>query len=487
MKDYDYYLDKVGEIGFVDEIVHSIAYVSGLPKAHPDEVVIFETGEIGEVLSIDRERIEILLLSRDPVKVGSKVARTNELFQVPVGESVLGRVVDPLVNPIDGGKPITKTHFVPIDTQPHGIVGRKHVEKPLETGVSLVDLAVPLAKGQRELVIGDRKTGKTEFLLQTLLSQAGRGTICIYSVIGQRQIDIRKRYEFLVEKRIMEKCLIVASSSSDPSGLIFLTPYTAMTIAESFRDKGFDVFLILDDLTTHARYYREISLLAKRFPGRSSYPGDIFYVHARLIERAGNFKKGSITCLAVAESILGDLSGYIQTNLMAMTDGHILFDIEYYNQGKRPAVNPSLSVTRVGHQAQTPLQRSVSRELSSFLVKYEKMRQFLHFGAEAGETIKGVLELGAKIDLFFNQSPNTIISINANIIIMAGLWAGIWNEVKGGDVKMEMEQLILAYQTEDDFAKNIDSLINASEEFSSLVNSIRQNKSILTSKMTRSK
>lgn len=479
MKDFDYYLDKLGEIGFVEEVMHSIVNVSGLPEAHPNEIVIFESGDVGQIMSIIEDKIEVLILSRIKITVGSKVVRTGELLQVPVGNEFLGRVVDSLGNPLDKGKAIKGT-YSPIDTQPHGIVGRKQIDRPLETGVTAVDLVVPLAKGQRELVIGDRKTGKTQFLLQTFLNQARKGTICIYAVIGQRQIDIKKHAEFIQKNKIQANSLIVATSSSDPSGLIFLTPYTAMTYAEYFRDKGMDVLLVLDDMTSHARYYREISLLAKRFPGRSSYPGDIFYAQARLIERAGYFKTGSITCLPVAESVLGDLSGYIQTNLMAMTDGHIFFDIELYNQGKRPAVSPYLSVTRVGHQAQTPLQKDLSRQLSSFLVRYDRMKQFMHFGAEAGEAVRRVLDLGAKVDMLFSQVENTTIPVNVNIIILAGLWAGIWNETEVGNLKKEMEQIILNYQTNTSYKKQVDSIIATSQKFLDLVNAIRQNNQIIS-------
>jgi len=334
-------------------------------------------------------------------------------------------------------------------------------------------------------VIGDRKTGKTEFLLQTVFSQAIKGTICVYAVIGQKQVDIRKRQEFLENKKIKDNCILVASSSSDPSGLIYLTPYTAMTVAEFFRDQGMDVLLILDDMTTHARYYREISLLARRFPGRDSYPGDIFYAHARLIERAGNYKKGSITCLPVAESVLGDLSGYVQTNLMSMTDGHIFFDIELYNQGKRPAVNPELSVTRVGHQAQTSVQRDLSRELMSFLVNHERMQQFMHFGAEAGETVKSVLRMGSKIDAFFSQTQSEIIPININILILAGIWVGIWNEVEPDELKKDMEQVVLSYQTDPNYKSQVDQYISSFETFRLIVENLRQSDQIIVSKIRK--
>ncbi|OGM24063.1 hypothetical protein A2715_02700 [Candidatus Woesebacteria bacterium RIFCSPHIGHO2_01_FULL_39_32] len=484
MKDFNYYLDSLGEIGFVEELMHSLIYASGLPRVHPGELVLFESGDLGQVFSLTPEKIEVLLLTRANLKVGSKLVRTDTRMQIPVGVGLLGRVIDPLGNPLDGAK-LTDTEDVrTVDIAPPKIVERVEVQKPLITGVTLVDLVVPLGCGQRELVIGDRKTGKTDFLLQSMVTQAKLGSICIYAQIGQKQFDIKKMSEFFAETGIKKNTVLVASSSSDPAGVVFQTPYTAMTIAEYFRDKGLDVLLILDDMTTHARNYREISLLAKRFPGRASYPGDIFYVHARLIERAGNFKKGSITALPVAESILGDLSGYIQTNLMAMTDGHIFFDIELYNQGKRPSVNPFLSVTRVGHQTQTDLQRDLSRELSSFLVTYEKMKQFMHFGAEVGETAKKILALGNKVDSFFNQSPTASIPLEINMIILGGLWAGVWSETKEADLRRQMERLVLAYNTEGSFKKQVDDLITQSKSFSDLVNFIRRNNEFLTSKIT---
>lgn len=485
MKDFNSYLNSIGEIGFTEQVFHSIVYVSGLPGVHPEELVIFETGDLGQVFSLDKDLVEVLLFSNSQIKVGSKVVRTDAGLSVPVGFGLMGRVINPLGSTMDGLGPLVDIVAAPIDKDPPKIMTRRQVEKPFETGVTLVDLVTPLGKGQRELIIGDRKTGKTEFLLQTLITQARMGTICIYAIIGQKKIDMLKLSEFLKQQGINKKTIIVATSSTDSSGLIYLTPLTGLACAEYFKDQGMDVLLILDDMTTHARAYREISLLAKRFPGRSSYPGDIFHIQARLIERAGNFTKGSITCLPLAESILGDLSGYIQTNLMAMTDGHIFFDIQLYNEGKRPAVNPFLSVTRVGHQTQTELQRDVSRELISFLVTYDRMKQFLHFGAEVGKTARNILALGEKIDLFFNQNEAIVIPININIIILAGLWAGIWNETKHEDLKKQMEAITLSYETEDAFKREVDDRISKVKSLSDLVNILRRESGILTSKINR--
>lgn len=480
MKDFNYYLKKVGEIGFVEESVHSLAYVSGLPEAHPNELVVFENQEIGRVFSLSPESVEVLLLSGKNLRVGSKVVRTGEFLTFAVGEGLLGRVLDPLGRFLDGKQSPNLSEFRPVDVLPPKLTERRDVVKQMETGVSIVDLVVPIGKGQRELIIGDRKTGKTEFLQQTILTQARNGTVCIYAVIGQKFLDIVKFHRFSEEKGISKNTIIIASSSSSPAGLTFLVPYAAMTVAEFFRDKGRDVLIVLDDMTTHARTCREISLLARRFPGRGSYPGDIFYLHAKIVERAGNFEKGSITCLPVAESVLGDLSGYIQTNLMAMTDGHIFFDIELFNQGKRPAINPFLSVTRVGHQTQTPLQQNVSRELLSFLVKYEKMKEFLHFGAEVGDEVKKILSLGQRLDAFFYQESGVEIPINFSIFILAALWAGIFSEESIETFNLDSRRLISKYSQSPEFRKAVDELVLKSFSFSELVLKLRRNKEIIT-------
>jgi F-type H+-transporting ATPase subunit alpha len=484
MDDFNKYLEKKGEIGYVEQIVHSICYVKGLPQAHPGELVVFESGDLGQVFSLNRDDVEVLLLTRGVINLGNRVARTGEPIKVAVGNALLGRIIDSLGRPLDGGGALKDVGWRTISQRPPAIMERVQVQKPLETGVGLVDTVVPLGKGQRELVIGDRKTGKTQFLLQTILSQARKGAVCIYAVIGQRNVDIKRLGEFFKEQEISANTIVVGSSSSDPSGLIFLTPYTAMTIAEFFRDNGMDVLLILDDLTSHARYYREISLLAKRFPGRSSYPGDIFYIHARLLERAGNFQKGSITCLPSAESILGDLSGYIQTNIMAMTDGHIYFDIDLFTQGQRPAVNPFLSVTRVGHQTQTPLQRDISREVLSFLVENERMKSFMHFGAEVGENIRTILNLGDRLTSFFNQRALETVPVNVSMLILAGLWTGIWKEIEIGKMERQMEQITLDYQTDKNYKKEVDNFISSSERFSQLIDNLRQNDEIILKKIS---
>jgi F-type H+-transporting ATPase subunit alpha len=485
MNNFKSLLDRVGEVGFVELVAHSVIYVKGLPNAKPREVVVFETGELGQTMSLTEKHVEILLLSKGNIRVGTRVARTGKELQIAVGKELLGKTINPLGG-LSGAKELR-----PIDITPAGINVRKNIDKPFETGITMVDLIVPLGKGQKELVIGDRKTGKTILLVQSMLTQARKGTICVYAAIAKKRMDIKGIEDFVKEKGIDKNTVIVSTSSSDPPGLVFVTPYTAMTIAEYFRDMGHDVLVLLDDLSAHAKYYREITLLAKRFPGRSSYPGDIFYIHSRLLERAGNFmlsgKEVSITCLPVAELVLSDFTGYIQSNLMAMTDGHIFFDRSYYNQGRRPAINPFLSVTRVGRQAQTPLVRDLNRKITSFLVYLEKLREFMHFGAELSEQTKRTLALGDRITAFFNQAAYTSIPIGINIILITALWAGLWKDVAISTMKREMQSLISAYMTDQQFRSLLNKMIDDAGSFNDLVESIKANDELLKNKIKKLK
>jgi len=477
------YLDKIGEIGSVEQVVGSIVYASGLPNAKPQELVVFENGDIGQVFSITQKQVEILIFSKNPIKVGTKIARSNSFLEIPVGRQLLGTIINPfghLVGGKIGGKPVEKR---PIENEPSGITSRKTIKKHLETGISVVDLIVPLGKGQRELVIGDRKTGKTNFILQAIVSAAKQNDIAIYAAIGKKRLDIKKAEEYFIRNKVMKNVVIVASASEDPPGTIYLTPYSAMTLAEYFKDEGLDVLLVLDDLSTHAKFYREIALLAGRFPGRNSYPGDIFYTHARLLERAGNFatKNGenAITCLPVVETTQGDLGGYIQTNLMSMTDGHLFFDSNLFYQGRRPAVNPFLSVTRVGRQAQSKLKGSIGRELTSFLNLYEKMQSFVHFGAELNETTKATLATGKDILQFFDQNVNTLLPGNVQILIFSLLWGQMVKNDKLDKIMAEKQKISDLYEKDKTFRKKIDSLVENSQTLNDLLQRIKLNSSYL--------
>ncbi len=463
MKDFNAYLNETEEIGFVEQVADAIIHISGLPKVKPEEIVIFETGEFGQVFTVKPDSIEVLVFFKKSIKPGTRVTRTNEILKVPVGQELLGKVINPLGSSID----TTKSFKIPLEkrglnTRPAGIVKRRAITKPLETGVLIVDLAIPLGHGQRELIVGDRKTGKTSFLTKTILNQAKRGNICVYAAIGKKKIDVKRIEEFFAKNGVLDKMIIVASGSEDAIGIIYLTPYTAMTISEYFRDQGRDVLLVLDDLSSHAKFYREISLLGKRFPGRNSYPSDIFYTHAKLMERAGNFTtdKGdaSITCLTVAETSQGDLSGYIETNLMSMTDGHLYFDKDLFYLGRRPAINPFISVTRVGKQTQTNLRREVNREIMSFLNLYERMQSFVHFGAELNDTIKATLATGENIIHFFNQAPTEVVSMNLQLVAFSMLWANLWKVEDTTLIRKQMHQILEAYNSDKEIRERIDKL-----------------------------
>lgn len=459
MEHFKLNLKKTGEFGVVEQVRHPLVTVKGLPGVCIGELVVFENGELGEAYILNDTSIEVLVLSKHPITTGMKAARTGEHLSIPVGEEFLGQVVDPLGNSLSFKKTKKPNERREIDIIAPGMDERSRITLPLATGVSVVDLMIPLGKGQKELVIGDRKSGKTSFLLTIIKNQVNEGAIAIYAAIAKRKSDIKKVQKFLKEEGIEDKTVVVASTSYDSPSLIYLTPFSAMTIAEYFKDAGRDVVLILDDLSTHSHFYREIALVAKRFPGRDAYPGDIFHTHARLLERAGNFKskKGdvSITVFPVAEIIEGDLTGFIPTNLMGMTDGHIFFDSNIYFNGRRPAVNIALSVTRVGRQAQIDVVRSINRELTAFIANYEKIQNLSHFGAELTDTVKEILKTGDKIYDFFTQKLKTTLPLPVQLTMFGLLWLGELNDSSSEVLEAYAHNLKKAYLSDKKTFKQI--------------------------------
>lgn len=424
---FDEYMQKTGEYGMVYQVAHPIVFIEGLPKVKTHEVVMFETGQRGEVFTINRGKVEVRIFSHEPIKVGTKAVRTDQLLSMAVGPELLGHTVNPLGELLDASVAYTPPkEFRDLDAKPLGISARQKISTPLSTGITLIDLLIPLGRGQRELIIGDRKTGKTSLLMTTIRKQIDEGVICIYAAIAKKKSDIKKLQAFFEAEKINDKVIIVATVSSDSPSLIFQTPYAAMAVAEYFRDKGQHTLIILDDLSTHAKFYRELSLLARRFPGRDSYPGDIFYVHSKLLERAGNFKhpdplikEVSISCLPVIEIVEGDLTGYVSTNVMGITDGHIYLDSNIYYQGMRPAVNIPLSVTRVGRQAMDKLSREVNKNLTAFLTSYEKLQTLSHFGQELTEDVKRDLRLGEMVFKLFNQKYQVTVPFVVQLILLS--------------------------------------------------------------------
>ncbi len=483
MHSFEESIAKNGEVGYVIRLQPGIIGVEGLPTVRLFELVVLENNSLGQVIGLSREGVDLILFENTQVAMGMRVARTNARVKIPVTENLLGKMISPLGDQLNSIEPIQATEYRSVDTRPGGIMSRSPITMPLETGVSLVDLVIPLARGQRELIIGDRKSGKTSFLLQTVTSQAKKGVLCIYASIGKRQSDIYHLQEHFARQGIQDKVITVAAPSTTASGLQFLAPYSAMTIAEYFRDQGKDTLVIFDDLTSHANIYREINLLLRRFPGRSAYPGDIFYTHARLLERGGNFLVGnkavSISCLPVVQSVIGDLAAYITTNVMSMTDGHIFFDTQLFDQGRRPAVNPFLSVTRVGLQAQSGLSRDISRQVSSFLVHYERIRQYSHFGAEVSQEVRDSLRVGDQIITFFQQLPDQIVPMNVNLFVIALLWSRLWSDGDMNALKSTVATILRRYTDEAQFKVNVDALIGAAQTLSDLMTSAKANADVL--------
>lgn len=468
--------DKSKEItgveGEVIETKASYARVKGLAGSSLDEIVTFENGIHGMVVEIEKDMSEILLLSREDAHVGMKVSRTGSSLSITLGEGLMGHTIDAFGHTKDERR--FKSDF-PDEREvfPKGVVSlksRNPVKDFFATGVPIVDFLVPIGRGQRELVIGDRKTGKTQFLLQTAVAQAKMGKVVIWGSIGKKKEEIKRIEKFFQSTGIEGSTVIVASDSYDSPGEIFISPYTAMTVAEYFRDKGMDVALILDDLTTHAKYYREFSLIGKRFPGREFYPGDVFNIHSKLLERAGSFlidgKESTITCLPVAESIAGDITGYIQTNLMSMTDGHIYFDNEVFLKGVAPAVNIFLSVTRVGRQTQSILQKQIAQKIHSTLKEYEEIQRFMNFGPEIGADAKTLLEKGKSILTFFNQRTHETLLPNEAMLAATLILEGV--------IKGEIKHLLHgAYERSVSLQELTLSLITSSNEYEVFASRVR--------------
>src|SRR3989344_1055294 len=427
-EEFETYLNSTSEFGTVTQVHYPMISIEGLPKAHPFETLIFEDGQMGQVFDMEYDLLHALVFSVDPINIGSKVTRTNQTLSIPVGDTLRGATVDPLGRPTRLAKVFTTRNSQrQIFTETIGIDRRVSVNKPFLTGITKVDLLIPLGRGQRDLILGDAKTGKTNFLLNSLVNQVQfENTIGIYAAIGKKTSEVKYLEAFFEKQGIAQKIILVAATSADPTSMIYLAPYSAMAIAEYFRDQGQHTVVILDDMTTHAQRYREISLMSRRFPGRESYPGDIFYAHASLVERAGNFKheksgEVSITCLTVASTVEGDISGYISTNLISMTDGHIFFDTEIYNKGERPAINIPLSVTRVGRKTQSSLLREINREILSLLSQYRNLIQIAHLDSEMSLESKELLQKGRSMMGMLDQATGTI-PYAIQIVLFGVVW-----------------------------------------------------------------
>ena len=467
-------IKRTKEEGVVEKIIDSLLYIKGFEKARVFEEVIFEDGSKGFIFSIDRDHCICLLTNQIQAKKGLKVSRSDRLVGINLGVGLQGKIINPFGLSLDKNNPVSNCHeFRIFDTEVPTIKDRAIIDETLHTGVTVVDMMVPLGKGQRELIIGDRGTGKNWFANSVIKSAANNKLICIYCGIGKKKASVQGVLADFKDFAGSKNIISLITYANDPLGLSYLAPYAAMTIAEYFKDAGNDVLVVYDDLGTHAKVYREISLLCKRFPGRNSYPSDIFFTHSKLLERAGNFKtKGknvSITCLPLVESMGGDISGYVQTNLMSMTDGHIFFDIDMYNQGVRPAINYFLSVTRVGRQTQSAIKYKINRELSNILSLYEKTKSFIHFGAEISEGVRLNLRLGERLLQFFDQTGDVLVPNNIQILVFVLIWNQRWDAYGKDQIQNEVKRLIYLYENDTDFMKIVDELAAVSTDLNNYI------------------
>src|SRR6059036_3003574 len=392
----------VAEVGSIISIGDGIARVHGVDNAMAGEMLEFPHGVFGIALNLEEESVGAVLLGEfKEIKEGDTVKRTGRIISVTVGEEMLGRVVNALGQPIDGKGPITTKQFLPIERLAPGVVDRQPVKEPLQTGLKAIDGMVPIGRGQRELIIGDRQTGKTAVAVDTIINQRGKGVICIYNAIGQKQSTVAQVVRTLEEYDAMSYTIVVAAAASDPAPMLYISPYSACAIGEYFRDSGRHALCVYDDLSKHAQAYREISLLLRRPPGREAYPGDVFYLHSRLLERAAKLNDekggGSLTALPVIETQAGDVSAYIPTNVISITDGQIYLETDLFHSGVRPAINVGLSVSRVGGSAQIRAIRAVAGTLRLDLAQYRELAAFAQFGSDLDKVTQQQLNRGRRL------------------------------------------------------------------------------------------
>jgi F-type H+-transporting ATPase subunit alpha len=413
----------VAEVGTVISVGDGIARIQGVERTMAGEMLEFPNGLYGVALNLEEESVGAVLLGHSTeIKEGDVVKRTGRIISVPVGHQLVGRVVNSLGQPLDGKGPIGATQFMPIERLAPGVVDRSPVKEPLQTGIKAIDGMVPIGRGQRELIIGDRQTGKTAVAVDAILNQKGLGVICIYNAIGQKQSTVAQVVKTLDEAGAMEYTIVVTASASDPAPLLYIAPYSACTIGEFFRDNGGHALCVYDDLSKHAQSYREISLLLRRPPGREAYPGDVFYLHSRLLERAAKLRPelggGSLTALPIIETQAGDLSAYIPTNVISITDGQIFLEADLFNQGVRPAINVGNSVSRVGGSAQIKAMRQVAGTLRLDLAQYRELAAFSQFGSDLDPATQRQLSRGKRLTEILKQPQYRPIPVEKQVAIM---------------------------------------------------------------------
>ena len=419
IKSYRHKIDS-NDVGTVISVGDGIANVYGLEKAMLGELLLFPNNVYGMVMNLESDSVGVVLLGNDSlVKEGDLVNRTKMVMEVPVGENMLGRVVNSLGQPIDGLGEIKTTRTRPIEVIAPGVIKRKSVDTPLETGITMIDAMTPIGRGQRELIIGDRQTGKTAIAIDTIINQKDKGVICIYVAIGQKNSTVAQIVDKLKKFKAMDYSIVVSASASEPAPLLYIAPYAGCAMAEEFMSQGKDVLIVYDDLSKHAVAYRALSLLLKRAPGREAYPGDVFYLHSRLLERAcklaPEFGGGSITALPIVETQSGDISAYIPTNVISITDGQIFLQTDLFNAGQRPAIDSGLSVSRVGGDAQFKATKQVARSLKIELASYLEMKSFSQFGSDLDASTLAILKHGEALMSMLKQNQYNVYQLDKQV------------------------------------------------------------------------
>lgn len=431
---------KTSDSGTIIQIGDGIAIVYGLDDCMQGELLEFPNNVYGMALNLEQDNVGCVLLgSEEGIKEGDIVKRTNKIVEVPVGEGILGRVVNPLGEEIDGKGPINYSGTRPIEVPAPSIIDRSSVNEPLQTGIKAIDSMVPIGKGQRELIIGDRQTGKTAIAVDTILNQKGKDVICIYVAIGQKQSTVAHIVNTLEEMGALDYSIIVAGTASESAPLQYLAPYAGCSMGEYFMHKGKDVLIIYDDLSKHAVAYRTMSLLLRRPPGREAYPGDVFYIHSRLLERAAKLSKehggGSLTALPIIETLAGDVTAYIPTNVISITDGQIFLESELFNTGQRPAVNAGISVSRVGGNAQIKAMKQVSGTLRLELAQYTELAAFAQFGSDLDSDSKRRLEKGKRILEVLKQEQYKPMDVEKQIVILYATLNDFLSDIRVKDIR----------------------------------------------------
>ncbi|RIN06321.1 F0F1 ATP synthase subunit alpha [Staphylococcus warneri] len=437
---------SVTDVGTVLQIGDGIALIHGLNDVMAGELVEFQNGVLGLAQNLEESNVGVVILGPyTEISEGDEVKRTGRIMEVPVGEELIGRVVNPLGQPIDGQGPINATKTRPVEKKATGVMDRKSVDEPLQTGIKAIDALVPIGRGQRELIIGDRQTGKTTIAIDTILNQKTEDTICIYVAIGQKDSTVRANVEKLRQAGALDYTIVVSASAAEPAPLLYIAPYAGVTMGEEFMFNGKHVLIVYDDLTKQASAYRELSLLLRRPPGREAYPGDVFYLHSRLLERAAKLNDdlggGSITALPIIETQAGDISAYVPTNVISITDGQIFLQSDLFFSGVRPAINAGQSVSRVGGSAQIKAMKKVAGTLRLDLASYRELESFAQFGSDLDEFTARKLERGKRTVEILKQDQNKPLPVENQVLIIFALTKGYLDDIPVEDINRFEDEL----------------------------------------------